>query len=162
MGGWWLLGIYLAGWALFLISPFLRGRTLLLPGTHLPSAHLLLAAAILADGAIQSEGPAGRAVPLALSLTAALLSFLFRDRWLLLGKSQEISLGLLEEICRRRGVDLVRDRDGLVLKRLGTGVRRAAIVPGVGLVRLDRRRREAEVDRIGREWGQVLSRRQAR
>ncbi len=159
MGGWWLLGIYLAGWALLLVSPFLRRRTLLLPGTRLASAHLLLAAAILADGAIRPEGPVRSAAPLLLSLAAALAAFLFRDTWLLLGRPHDPPLRLLEEICRTRGVDLVQNRGGLILKRLGTGVSLVALARGVGLVRLDRRRREPEVDRIGQEWRRVLSRR---
>ena len=53
---------------------------------------------------------------------------------------------------------MAREGDTLILKRLGTAVRETPLLPGLGLVRLDRRRREPEVDRLGREWGRTLSR----
>jgi len=157
MGGWWLLAAYLALWLLLIASPFLRGRILLIPGTHLASAHLLLAASILLDAAIFPSGMRELRVPLALSVFLAILSRVLRDTWLLLGRGGDRALGALEELCAREGIDLARHGGGLVLKRLGTIVRCVGVVPGLHLVLLDRRRREPEVDRIGREWRRILS-----
>lgn len=158
MGGWWLLAIYLALWLLLLASPFLLGRILLIPGTHLASVHLLLAASILLDAAIFPSGMTELPIPLALSVLLTILSRILRDTWLLLGRGGERALAALEDLCARQGIDRARQDGDLVLKRLGTAVRRVPVVPGLGLVRLDRRRREPEVDRIGREWRRILSR----
>jgi len=158
MGGWWLLAAYLALWLLLIASPFLRGRILLIPGTHLASAHLLLASSILLDAAIFPSGMTELSVPLALAVFLAILSRFLRDAWLLLGRGGERAPGALEDLCAREGIELARHGGGLVLKRLGAAVRCVGVVPGVHLVLLDRRRREPEVDRIGREWRRTLSR----
>lgn len=157
MGGWWLLSAYLAGWILILASPFARGRILLLAGTARFTAHLLLAAAILADAAVFPGGMGHLPVPLGAALVMGAASLAFRDTWILLGPGQERALAVLEHLCREEGVDLVVEDGTLVLKRLGTGVRRVSLAPGLGLVRMDRRRREPEVDRLGREWRRILS-----
>ena len=102
------------------------------------------------------SGIAKLPVPLALSLLAAILARALRDFWLLLGPGEERAPAVLEEICARRGIDRAARDGGMVLKRLGTALRRIGLFPGAGLVRLDRRRREPEVDRIGREWGRIL------
>jgi hypothetical protein len=156
MGGGRILAAYLALWLLILAAPFLRRRVLLIPGTHLASAHLLLAAAILLDAAVFPSGIAKLPVPLWLSFLAAILARALRDFWLLLGPGEERAPVVLEELCARKGIDLAARDGGVVLKRLGTGVRRVGLIPGAGLVRLDRRRREPELDRIGREWGRIL------
>lgn len=157
MGGWWLLVLYAGGWLAFLVSPFIRGRTLLLPGTHLASAHLLLAAAILADAAVAPAGIRRRMVPLSLAGLMVIFSRVFRDAWLLLGPGQARAVERLEELCRKRGVEVAHREGTLILKRLGTGVTRKGFGRGLGLVVLDRRRREPEVDRLAREWGRVLA-----
>lgn len=157
MGGWWLLAVYAGGWLAILFSPFIRGRILLLPGTHLASAHLLLAAAILADAAVAPAGMPRLPVPLAVAVLMAVFARLFRDTWLLLGPGQERALDHLEDLCRKRGIEVTRHDGTLVLKRLGTGARRRGFGSGLGLVLLDRRRREPEVDRLAREWGRILS-----
>jgi len=156
MGGVRILAAYLALWLLVLAAPFLRRRVLLVPGTHLASAHLLLAAAILLDAAFFPSGIPELPVPLGLSLLAAVVARALRDFWLLLGPGEERAPAVLEAICARRGIDLAARDGGVVLKRLGTGARRVGLLPGAGLVRLDRRRREPEVDRIGREWRRAL------
>jgi len=157
MGGWWLLAAYLALWLLLIASPFVRGRILLIPGTHLASAHLLLAASILLDAAIFPSGMREMRVPLALAVFLAVLSRILRDTWLLLGRGGDRAQGVLEDLCAREGIEMARQGGGLVLKRLGTAVRCVGVVPGLRLVLLDRRRREPEVDRIGRKWRRILS-----
>jgi len=158
MGGWRLLAACLSLWLLLIASPFLRGRLLLIPGTHLASAHLLLAASILLDAAIFPSGMKDLPFPLALALFLAILSRIFRDGWLLPGRGGERALEVLEDLCAREGIDLARQGGGLVLKRLGTAVRCVRVVPGLHLALLDRRRRGPEMDRIGREWRRALSR----
>jgi len=157
MGGGWLLAVYAGGWLAILVSPFVRVRILLLPGTHLASAHLLLAGVILADAAVAPAGIPRLAVPLTTAILLAALSRVLRDTWLLLGTGQERALDQLERLCRERGVEVEHHGGTLVLKRLGTGVRRRGFGSGLGLVLLDRRRREPEVDRLAREWRRALS-----
>lgn len=157
MGGWWILALYAGGWLAILASPFLRGRTLLVPGTHLVSAHLLLAAAMLADAAVAPAGMRRLPVPLAVAFLMAVFSRVFRDAWPLLGPGQDRAMEQLEELCRKRGVEVARVDRTLVLKRLGTGVTWKGFGAGLGLVLLDRRRREPEVDRLTREWGRMLA-----
>ncbi len=157
MGGWGLLAAYLVLWLLRAAPPLLRGRLLLIPNTHLASAHLLLAACLLLDAAVFPSGMEELPVPLALSLLLAILSRIFRDTWLLPGPGGDSAPRVLEELCARRGIQVERLEGSLVLKRLGTAVRCVRALPGIHLVILDRRRRDPEVDRIGREWGRALS-----
>jgi hypothetical protein len=155
VGGWGLLGAYLAGWIALLAARFARRRILVLPLGGSYPAHLLLAAAILADAAVFPGR--GIAPPLGAALLMGVLSLALRDVWLVVGRRQQTALDVLEHLCRDRGVDVCRDGDALILKRLGTGVRKSEAGPGLGLVRLDRRRREREVDRLAREWGELLA-----
>jgi hypothetical protein len=158
MGGGWLLGSYAAGWALLLILPFVRGTLLLVQGAQRTSAHLLAAAVILADAAVAPGGIPRLPAPLGACALLIVSSAVLRDTWLLVGARPERGIAVLEEICRVRGVEVARQEKGLVLKRLGTQVREVSLAPGLTLLRMDRRRREREVDRLGREWGRRLSR----
>lgn len=157
MGGWLLLAAFLVLGLLRAAPPLLRGGILLVPNTRLASAHLLLAACILLDAAVFPSRMEELPVPLALSLLLAILSRTFRDTWLLLGPGGDRAPRVLEELCARRGTRTERREGSLVLKRLGTAVRCVRALPGLHFALLDRRRREPEVDRIGREWGRALS-----
>jgi len=158
MGGWCLLGGYLALWLLFLASPFLRGRILLLPGTRLASVHLLFAAVLLADAAVFPAEIPALPVPAGVAVLLAALGAAFRDTWLLLGARQARAAESLAEVCRERGIETAREGGWVILKRLGTALRIVPAGPGVSFVRLDRRRREEEVDALGQAWRKRLAR----
>jgi hypothetical protein len=158
MEGEWLLAAYFAGWMLVLVSLIPAGRMLLLPGVRLFSAHLLFAAVILADAALFPAVIRGLSSALGTALVLSILSLALRDFWLLAGPGQQLALEVLERLCRDKGIDVERVDGSLVLKRLGTGVRRISLGPWLGLMKMDRRRREPEVDRLGREWARTLFR----
>lgn len=155
MGGWGIVAAYLGGWLALLAARFARRRKLVLPLGGAYPAHLLLASAVLADAAVL--GSRRIAGPLGVALLLALLSGALRGLWLLVGESPEGALERLELLCGRRGVDASRDGGALVLKRLGAAVRKTWSGPGLGLLRLDRRRREAMLDRLLREWARTPS-----
>ncbi|HEV8335187.1 MAG TPA: hypothetical protein VGR67_02070 [Candidatus Polarisedimenticolia bacterium] len=158
MGGWWLLGGYLALWLLGLASPFLRGRILLLPGARLASVHLLFAAVLLADAAVFPAGIPALPVPAGVAALLAALGAAWRDTWVVLGTRPARVAESLAETCQERGIETAWEGGRLILKRLGTALRVVPAGPGVSLVRLDRRRREAEVDALGEAWRRRLAR----
>jgi hypothetical protein len=157
MGGGWLLIGYLVLWLLFLAAPFLRGGILLLPGTWLASVHLLFAAVLLTDAAIFPSGIPALPVPAGIAALLAALGAAFRDTWVLLGARQARVAESLAETCRERGIETAWEEGRLILKRLGTALRIVRAGPGVSLVRLDRRRREGEVDALGQAWRRRLA-----
>lgn len=159
MGGWWILGLYVAGWLLYLIFPVLRHRLVLVGGDRVPSLHLLLMAALLADAAVFPVGLPVLPAPLTVAGSLLGLSLLLRNTWVLAGIGGEHAMELLVECCRRSGIPVVREDGGrLVLKRHGAALSRRRLLPGLDLVRLDRRRKEPELDRLGVEWRRAVAR----
>src|SRR5713101_5488974 len=86
MDGWQILAFYLLAWAVALVSPFLRKRLLLVPGSNFVSAHLLLMAALLTEAALSRDGTQGLGGPLGVAGLLAAASVFLRDVWLLVGR----------------------------------------------------------------------------
>jgi len=158
MGGWQILAFYLLAWAVALVSPFFRGRLLLVPGSNLLSAHLLLMAALLTEAALSRDGAPGLGGPLGVAGLLAAASALLRDVWLLVGRGPEGAIDLLEECCARAGIATVREGGRLILKRHGTSVEGNHVLHGVMLVRFVRRRREPEVEQVREAWRRAVGR----
>jgi hypothetical protein len=157
MGGWNILILYALLASAGAAAALARRRGVLVAVRRLPAHPLLLAAAVLADAAVFPGQLAGLAGPLAATGALFLVALAARNTWPLLGVEPGRAVELLERCASERGIPAVREAGWLILKRHGARVRVRAVLPGLSIVRFDRRRPEPELDLLGEAWRRALA-----